>query len=65
LPFFRRQAENCVLQLFHAHCPALYQNPSALANEKLPALAAVKARKNLRFKPICLCRVFRSNHLIG
>jgi hypothetical protein len=27
--------------------------------------AAVKARKNLRFNLICLCGIFRSNHLIG
>jgi hypothetical protein len=27
--------------------------------------AAVKARKNRRFKPICLCGIFRSDHLIG
>ena len=27
--------------------------------------AAVKARKNLCFEPICLCRIFRGNHLIG
>ena len=27
--------------------------------------AAVKARKNFRFKPICLCMIFRTDHLIG
>src|SRR5205823_14496837 len=47
----------------HPESPQIFEAEFLVRAESGHSSAAVKARKNLRFKPIC--RIFRSNHLIG